>query len=222
VGQASAREQLERALEAGVRHVLVLGPEGSGKSTWMRALAEQGRGVIGLPETLDRASLDAALLVEDVDRLPFEEQLALGAFLARHPERTVLMTARGAPAASRLVLLSDAGRLPVLTTAALSEAVQGGLPVALLERVQLLVPLESPSIEDLVEIARRQLGSGGDRTLSDEVLVALATEAARSPRAGHELRALLARVPSGTWRLEVKKVKGKAQPARRGRRKGKS
>ncbi len=58
----------------GVRHVLVLGPEGSGKSTWMRALAEQGRGVLGLPEALDRAPLEAALLVEDVDRLPPAEQ----------------------------------------------------------------------------------------------------------------------------------------------------
>jgi hypothetical protein len=224
VGQEAAREQLERALEMGVRHVLVLGPEGSGKSTWMRALAEQGRGVLGLPEALDRAPLEAALLVEDVDRLPPAEQAALGAFLARHPERTVVMTARGTPAASGVVLLSDSGRLPVLTTAALSEAVQGALPIALLERVQLLVPLERPSIEDLVEIARRGLASREDRRLSDEVLVALATEAARSPRAGHELRALLARVPPGTWGLEVKKAKakGKAKPARRGRRKGTS
>ncbi len=71
-----------------------------------------------------------------------------------------------------------------------------------------------------MEIARRGLASREDCHLSDEVLVALATEAARSPRAGHELRALLARVPPGTWRLEVKK--GKAKPARRGRRKGKS
>ncbi|HEX8435907.1 ClpX C4-type zinc finger protein [Archangium sp.] len=220
VGQEAAREQLERAWESGVRHVLVLGPEGSGKSTWMRALAEQGRGVLAVPTALDLAPLESTLLVEDVDRLPPAEQLVLGAFLARHPERTVLMTARGTPVASGVVLLSDSGRLPVLTTAALSEAVRGALPITLLERVQLLVPLEQPSIEDLVEMARRGLASREDCHLFDEVLVALATEASRSPRAGHELRALLARVPPGTWRLEAKK--GKPKPARRGRRKGKS
>jgi ABC-type cobalamin/Fe3+-siderophores transport system ATPase subunit len=221
VGQEAAREGLERGLESGVRRLLLLGPEGSGKSTWMRALAEQGRGVLVAPDSLDRAPVDAVLLVEDVDRLPPPEQDSLGAFLARHSGRTVLMTARGDPAAPGLVLLSDSGRLPVPTTAALSEAVQGALPLVLLEQVQSLIPLETPTIEDLIEIARRQLASREDRHLSDEVLTALATEAARSPRSGHELQALLARVPPGTWRLEVKK-KRKASPARRGRRKGKS
>ncbi|HEX8820302.1 MAG TPA: ClpX C4-type zinc finger protein [Archangium sp.] len=221
VGQESARASLERALETGVRHVLLLGPEGSGKSTWMRALAEQGRGVLGSSSDVDNAPLDVALLVEDVDRLPPAEQTALAAFLARHPERTVVMTARGHAATPGPVLVSDSGRLPVPTTAALSEAVEGSLPVSLLERVRLLVPLESPSVEELVEIARRQLASREDCHLSEEALVALATEAARSPRSGHELQALLARVPPGTWRVELKK-RGKARPARRGRRKGTS
>jgi hypothetical protein len=223
VGQESARAVLERGLEAGMRHVLLLGPEGSGKSTWMRALAEQGRGVVGFLSAVDNAPAEVALLVEDVDRLPPAEQAALAAFLARHPERTVVMTARGAPAkASGPVLVSDSGRLPVLTTAVLSEAVEGSLPVTLLERVRLLVSLASPSLEELLELARRQLAAREDCQLSEEVLVALATEASRSPRSGHELRALLARVPPGTWRLELKKTRGKVKPARRGRRKGTS
>jgi hypothetical protein len=221
VGQEPARESFERGLEAGVRRLLLLGPEGSGKSTWVRMLVEQGRGVLVTSDSFDRAPVDALLLLEDVDRLPPAEQASLGAFLARHPERTVLMTARGEPVAPGLVLLSDSGRLPVPTTAALSEAVRGALPAVLLELVQWLVPLEKPGVEALVEIARRWLASREDRRLSDEALTALATEAARSPRSGHELLALLARVPPGTWRLEVKK-KGKAKPARRGRRKGTS
>ncbi len=221
VGREQAREVLERGLDAGVRRVLLLGPEGSGKSTWMRALVEQGRGVLVTPESLDRAPVDAMLLVEDVDRLAPAEQASLSAFLVRHPACTVLMTARGGPVTSGLVLLSDSGRLPIPSTAALSEAARGVLPVGLLEQVQLLVALEAPGVEDLVEIARRQLASREDYRLSAEVLTALATEAARSPRSGHELQALLARVPPGSWRLEVKK-KGKAKPARRGRRKGSS
>ncbi|AKJ04576.1 ClpX C4-type zinc finger protein [Archangium gephyra] len=221
VGQVRAREGLERGLEAGVRRVLLLGPEGSGKSTWMRALVEQGRGVLVTPESLDRAPVEAVLLVEDVDRLAPAEQVSLSAFLSRHPACTVLMTARGTPVASGLSLLSDSDRVSVPTTASLSEAVGGSLPVALLEQVQWLVALTAPGIEELSEIARRQLAARGDLQLSGEVLTALATEAARSPRSGHELRALLARVPPGSWRLEVKK-KVKAKPARRGRRKGSS
>ena len=222
VGQEAARASLERGLESGLRHVLLLGPEGSGKSTWMRALVEQGRGVLGFLSAVDNAPLDVALLVEDVDRLAPAEQTALAAFLARHPERPVVMTARGLPVkTSGPVLVSDSGRLPVPTTSALSEAVGGVLPAVLLEQVRLLVSLASPSIEELVEIARRQLAVREDCHLSEEVLVALATEAARSPRSGHELRALLARVPPGTWRLELKK-RGKVKPARRGRRKGTS
>ncbi|WP_375765514.1 hypothetical protein NR798_27815 [Archangium gephyra] len=221
VGQEQAREAFERGLEAGVRRLLLLGPEGSGKSTWLRVLVEQGRGVLVTPDSLDRAPVDALLLVEDVDRLTPAEQASLRTFLVRHPSCTVVMTARGSPVASGLVLLSDSGRLPVPSTAALSEAVRGALPVVLLEQVQLLVALAAPGVEDLIEIARRQLASREDSRLSDEVLTALATEAARSPRSGHELQALLARVPPGSWRLEVKK-KGKAKPARRGRRKGSS
>lgn len=221
VGQETAREGLERGLEAGVRRVLVLGPEGCGKSTWMRAFVEQGRGVLVTPGSLDRVPVDAVLLVEDVDRLPPAEQESLSAFLARHPACTVLMTARGGPVASGLVLLSDSRRLPIPSTAALSEAVRGALPLVLLEQVQLLVALTAPGVDDLCEIARRQLASREDDQLSGEALTALATEAARSPRSGHELRALLARVPPGSWRLEVKK-KGKAKPALRGRRKGSS
>lgn len=221
VGQERARERLERSLALGVRRVLLLGPEGCGKSTWMRMLGEQGWGVLVTPATLDEAAVNVPLLVEDVDRLSPGEQGVLGAFLTRHPQRTVLMTTRGGAGPSGLVLVSDEGALPVPSTAALSEATGGGLPLALLEQVQLLVTLEPPGVEDLCEIARRRLAAREDCQLSEQALEALATEAARSPRRGHELGALLARVPPGAWRLEEKKTRTKP-PARRGRRKGTS
>ncbi|HSP81028.1 MAG TPA: AAA family ATPase [Myxococcaceae bacterium] len=217
MGQEAARSSLEHALELGVRRLLLIGPEGSGKSTWLRSLEEQGRGVRVSPDSLEHAPFEALLLVEDVDRLSPDAQAALAAFLARNGQRSVLLTARGSPASPGPVLLSDSGRLPLLTTAALSEAVQGSLPVALLEQVQHLVSLEPPSAELLVEIARRQLALREQCRLSDEALHALASEAARSPRSGHELQALLARVPPGSWRLEAP-----SKPARRVRRKGTS
>jgi energy-coupling factor transporter ATP-binding protein EcfA2 len=180
--------------------VLVLGPEGSGKSTWLRALAEAGQGELVTPEALDRASVEATLLVEDVDRLPSAGQAALGAFLSHHPQRTVVMSARGGAVVPGPELLSDTGRLFVPTTAALFEATRGALSVSLLEQVQLLVALETPGVELLREVARRQLVAREDIQLSDEALTALAEEAARSPRTGHELKALLARIPPGSWR----------------------
>jgi hypothetical protein len=224
IGQDAAQALLVRALQAGVRRLLILGPEGTGKSTWVRALEEQGRGVRVLPEALERAPMGGVLLLEDVDQLSPGLQASVGAFLARFPERTVLLTARGQLSAPALVLESDAGPLPVVSTAELSQAVGGSLPVNLLEQVQLPIMLEPLSVEALVEMARRRLAPRVAEGLSEEVLPALATQAARSPRAGYELLALLARVPLGAWRLESKRPsrsrkKAPPPPSRRGSRK---
>jgi hypothetical protein len=120
----------------------------------------------------------------------------------------------------------------VLSTRSLSEGVLGAIPVSLLEQIQLAIPLQVPSREEFMEIARRLLAPRASQlSLTDEVLSALASEAASSPRAGHELSALLARVPEGSWSL-TSAEKGTAakkkraapeppgKPAGRGRRKG--
>ena len=201
LGQVAAREELARGLASGVHRVLLLGPEGSGKSTWLRELARQGRGALVTLDSIERASVESVLLLEDVDRLPPAEQSSLAAFLERHAQRTVLMSSRGGPVARGPELFSDTGRLIVPTTAALVEATRGALSLALLEQVQLLIPLETPGVELLREIARRELEAREDCHVSDEALTVLAQEAARSPRLGHELRALLARLPPGSWRV---------------------
>jgi hypothetical protein len=160
--------------------------------------------------------------VEDVDRLAPEAQANLAAFLAQQPERTVLMSARGTLKAPGLVLSDGDTRLSLHTTPALAEAVGGTLPVGLLEHVQGVVPLRVPTKKEWVEVARRLLASRGPGvSVTEAVLAALATEAARSPRAGHELVALLARLPVGSWALGTAKTK-KRPPARRGRRKGRT
>jgi hypothetical protein len=243
VGQQEARALLERGLQAGVRRLLVVGPEGTGKSVWFRGLVRQERGDVATVDTLEQGSGGPVVLVEDVDRLAPEVQARLASFLARHPERTVLMSARGTLDTPGLVLRGAAGSLPVLTTSALSQAVRGSVTVALLEQVQLAVPLHAPTEAEFLEIARRWLAPRAPAlSISDEVLAAFASEAARSPRSGHELSALLARVPAGSWSLEsgsrpagagepagkgagVKEAgptDAEAKPGRRGRRKGSS
>ncbi len=233
VGQQDARALLERALQAGARRVLVIGPVGTGKTVWFRELASQEHGTLVTLEALEQGTGGPVVLVEDVDRLPPEAQERLGAFLARHPERTVLMSARGSLGTPRLVLHGAAGSLPVLGTRALSEGVLGAVALSLLEQVQLAIPLQVPSQSELIEIARRRLAPrASELSVTEEVLAAIAAEAASSSRSGHELSALLTRLLAGAWSLDpgrgrgnkeggAPKPKASAKPARRGRRKGK-
>jgi hypothetical protein len=234
VGQQEARALLERALQAGARRVLVAGPAGTGKTVWFQELARQERGVLVTLDALEQGTGGPVVLLEDVDRLPPESQERLGAFLARHPERTVLMSARGSLGTPRLVLQGAAGNLPVLSTRALSEGVLGAVTESLLEQVQLAVSLQVPSRAELIEIARRRLAArSSEVSVTEDVLAAIAAEAVSSSRSGHELNALLTRVLAGAWSLAdpgratgskgggVPKPKASAKPPRRGPRKGK-
>ncbi|MDY7228194.1 ClpX C4-type zinc finger protein [Hyalangium rubrum] len=226
VGQAEARALLERGLQAGARRLLVMGPEGCGKTVWLHELASQERGALMTLEALEQGGGGPVALVEDVDRLSPEEQARLGAFLARHPERTVVMSARGTSNVPSLRLQGAAGSLPVFTTSAVFPLLRGAVPMALLDQVQLVIPLREPTEAEFIEIARRRLAlRGPEVSLSDEVLAAFASEAARSPRFGHELSALLSRVLAGSWSLQgaspdSQDDAGGKPPARRGRRKG--
>ena len=217
VGHDEVRILLERTLQAGARCLLLVGPEGCGKSIFFQALERRGQGVLTTVESLETASGMEPLLLEDVDRLTPGAQAALVAFIASHPERAVVMSARGAVSSLGLWVRGEGGSLPVPTTAGLTEAVQGSIPVALLERVQVLLPVRRPTVPELVEVARRSLALRRPVvSLSEEVLGAFAAEAVRSPRAGHELRALLSRVYAGTWSLESAQTP--AAPTRGGRK----
>jgi hypothetical protein len=206
VGQAEARTLLEVALQAGARCLLVVGPEGCGKSVWFQQLQRQGQGALTPFSALEQASAQVPLLVEDVDRLDATAHAALSTFLARSPRHTVLLSARGTrPEKPGPLLRGEAGLLPVPTTAALGQAVRGAVPGAVLEHVQVLLPLQAPTQAEYVEIARRRLALREPAvSLSEDALKAFAAEVVRSPRAGHELHALLNRVLAGTWRLETK------------------
>ncbi|TQF12960.1 hypothetical protein FJV41_26365 [Myxococcus llanfairpwllgwyngyllgogerychwyrndrobwllllantysiliogogogochensis] len=221
VGQPDVRSSMERALQSGSRCVLLVGAEGWGKSVLLQMLQRQGRGAITPVASLAEDSSASPLFVEDVDRLSTEHQAALSVFLARESRPSVVLSARGlAPEPGKLSLRGGEERLLVPTTEALSRAVRGVIPVSILEHVQVLLSLHPPTREDYVEMARARLALRAPGTsLSDSVLSAFAAEAERSPRAGHELQALLQRVPPGTWELENVT---KPTPPRKGRRKGTS
>ncbi|ADO72447.1 ClpX C4-type zinc finger protein [Stigmatella aurantiaca] len=219
VGQAEPQALLEKGILAGARRMLILGPEGVGKSLWFQVLAKRAMGTVMSLEALEQGSGNGVALVEDVDRLPVEAQLRFGDFLRRHPDRVVLMSARGSLGADPpLMLRGGTGSLLVRTTEALFKAVQGTLPLPLLEHVQLCVALQVPTEAEYVEIARRRLAPRApESTVSPEVIALFAAEAVRSPRAGHELNALLNRVLAGAWSLDTAKP-AKPAPKRRRRK----
>ncbi|MFY1829844.1 ClpX C4-type zinc finger protein [Myxococcus fulvus] len=218
IGQPESRSALVDALRTGVRCVLLIGAEGCGKSTLLRLLQREGQGALTTVDALAEAPSSTPLFIEDVDLLSPGHQLALSAFLGRAARPAVVLSARGKPPASSKLALRAAGlRLDVPTTDALSRAVHGTLPVSILEHVQRLVSLRPPTSAEYKDMARAHLASREHATtLSEKALAVLVAEAARSPRAGHELQALLQRIPPGTWDLD--KVT-KPAPARKGRRK---
>lgn len=221
VGHDEVKTLLERTLHAGARCLLLVGPEGCGKSLFFQSLQRRGQGVLTSVDALESTPGTEPLLVEDVDRLEPRAQATLTAFLISHPTRAVVMSARGAASSLGLWVRGEGGSLPVPTTAGLIEAVQGLVPVSLLERVQVLLPVRRPTVPELVEVARRTLALRQPAvTLSEEVLGAFAAEAVRSPRAGHELQALLARVYAGSWSLEAAQTPAAPSHNPRGGRKG--
>ncbi|WP_375759083.1 ClpX C4-type zinc finger protein [Corallococcus exercitus] len=221
VGHDEVKTLLERTLQAGARCLLLVGPEGCGKSLFFQSLQRRGQGVLTTVEALESTPGTEPLLVEDVDRLESGGQAVLAAFLSSHRERAVVMSARGAVSSLGLWVRGEGGSLPVPTTAGMIEAVQGLVPVSLLERVQVLLPVRRPTVPELVEVARRSLALRQPAvTLSEEVLGAFAAEAVRSPRAGHELQALLSRVYAGSWSLEAAQTPAAPSHNPRGGRKG--
>ncbi|WP_228564939.1 ClpX C4-type zinc finger protein [Myxococcus sp. AB036A] len=218
VGQGVTQALLTQSLEDYARTLLVIGPEGSGKSVWFQQLQREAVGVITPVADLDVTTSSRTLLVEDVDRLDATSHATLQAFLARDSRPVVLMSARGMRTEARgLSLRGDASSVSVSTTAALTQAVRGTVPTDILERVQVLLPLQVPTPSEFVEIARQRLASREPAvSVSEEVLIALAQEASRSPRAGHELHALLNRVPTGTWSMAPTV---KPSPTRKARKK---
>nr|WP_274622524.1 ClpX C4-type zinc finger protein [Myxococcus fulvus] len=218
IGQPEARSALIDALRTGVRCVLLIGAEGCGKSTLLQMLQREGQGALTTVDALTGTPSSTPLFIEDVDQLSTEHQRALSAFLGRASRPTVVLSARGnAPSSSKLALRGEGLRLNIPTTGALSRAMRDTVTVSILEHVQHLVSLRPPTSAEYKDMARARLAAREHATaLSEKALSVLVAEAARSPRAGHELQALLQRIPPGTWDLD--KVT-KPAPARKGRRK---
>jgi hypothetical protein len=179
-----------------------VGPEGSGKTAFLRSLERRGAGrYLSSPAALVEPWGDERLLVDGLDAEARGDQQVLLDALGR--VRRAVLAVRGAALPPPLVIGSDAGELPVYSTRDLLLACGDALPPPVAEKIQLAASFRSQTPEELVEIARRLLvARAAELDLSDDLLSALAAEAARSPRGAHELRALLDRIPAGSWTLK--------------------
>jgi hypothetical protein len=205
LGQAEAVAVLDLAINVGVGWVLLLGPEGSGKTAYLKDLERRGLGhYVHGPAGIADAPAGKRLLLDGLELLPAEEIEKAFAMAGKDSSRQVIVAFRGWTGTPSLELQGDDAMLPVFTTHQLVEATGGRLPVAAAEQIEATAIFKPPGVEDLVEIGRRMVAArGGQLVVPDELVTALAKAAARSPRGGHELRALVMRIPAGAWKLRT-------------------
>src|SRR5216683_7102776 len=195
--QGEAVSSLQAALREGIRLVLLVGGEGSGKTTCLRALQAHGLG--RYVETVDGAEAGAAetLLLDGGEGLSAEAFDRLSALVGSHSFPCVLAV-RGVASSIGLRLRDGDRCVGLYTTDELARATVERIPRALLRLAQSAVVLAAPDAEELSQIAIHLLQEKGAE-VSSELVSWLAGEAFKSGHGGHELKALVDRVPRGAW-----------------------
>ncbi|MGQ0507634.1 MAG: ClpX C4-type zinc finger protein [Myxococcaceae bacterium] len=198
VGQTAASALVERGLETDARAIAVFGPAGTGKTTYLKALARAGKGKYVLASNLRSIpSSDARLLIDGFEALTSDQARRLLSILGA---RAFVLAVRARPLSPGPVFAKDDHDLTVYSSQALIDATVGRLPQNLAQHLSIVAQFETP---DLREVARNLVEARhGELTLGEDSLAALASEAARSPVCGHELLALINRFPPGSWTLK--------------------
>lgn len=185
--QRRARERLARQRP---RVALVVGPEGAGKTAWLKTL--------GAPVEPPLPPLAGDTVLVDLTRpLSPEDEARLTHWLEAHPHRRAVLSARGEVPTPVLVLQGEAGEEPIFDTAALGRAVRHASP-ALLSKVDAVLPLESPDRQALREFAHALLARKG-ATVPEAAVEQVVSLAEQSGRGAHEVMALVSRIPPGRY-----------------------
>ncbi len=205
VGQLEAVGVLDAAMRLDARLVLLLGPEGCGKTTYLRDLERRGLGsyVTG-PGEAATAPAGQRLLVDLGARGPGaaepEDLQWLAEWVQGQESAQVLVALRGLAPEAELALVGAGVSFPVFGTHELVSVTGGRLPSSLAALVQVTAVFRELDDGELIEVARRlTVRRAADLDLSDDALSALAGQARRSGRGGAELEALVNRIPAGSW-----------------------
>jgi hypothetical protein len=216
-GQSAAVGTLDAAMRSNTRRILLVGPEGSGKTTYLADLARRGLGRWTPLSELSRFTADEGqrLLIDGLDAATPEELIELEALLEEEPQRPVILATRGQAPAPAITLKGEDQSLQLHS----AEALRALLPETLAQQIQQVASFSAHAEGDLLELARRLASRrAGELELSDEALQALVKEALRTGRGGAELEALIARIPSGSWKIDAPADK---KPESKRKKKGK-
>jgi hypothetical protein len=205
--QAPEVKELEAAMRGSASLILLLGPPGCGKTSCLRHLESRGAG-----HYVDLAQLgwesprlpEGRLLIDGIEHLAGTTQATFLNLIAEQPDRQVIVAARGKSPTRSLVLHDGSRRIDICSTHELTMATGAKLLTELLERVEQVIALPALTAAQLAELARRAFQARDKATAVSESLVqALANRAAKSGRGGHELVALVARIPAGSWAVDA-------------------
>jgi hypothetical protein len=187
-GQASARAVWDRRKP---KVALVVGPEGTGKTTFLESLGRPAARPFSRSE-------DDTVLVDLSAPLSADEERALQHWLDAHPHHRAVLAARGDAPTPVLVLQGEHGDEPVYDTDSLHRAVGAHLSPTILSKVDAVLPLPRPDRDALRHLAQSLLAARGVE-LPAQALEALASLAEKSGRGARELAALVARIPTGRY-----------------------
>jgi hypothetical protein len=216
--QGEAISSLQAALGEGIRLALLIGPEGAGKTTCLGWLQAQGLG--DYLASIDGAAIGpGALLLDGAEGLSAEASERLSGLLSSHPFPCVL-AARGVAPSPAMHLRDRDRSVALYTTDELARATAEKIPRVLLRLVRSAVVLAAPDAGDLSQIAKHLLEEKG-AAVSSELVRSLAVEAFKSGHGGHELKALVDRVPRGAW-MPVGGAKQPPGPTKKPRRRKRS
>jgi hypothetical protein len=173
----SQRRARERFLRHRSRLSLVIGPTGTGKSTFLASVAHA-----------DHRTHDVSTTLNVRELLEWLEA----------PTRAVSLVVTAPIPAPSLVLEGEHGPEPLHDTATLIASLPH-LPKELASRIDAVHPFEEPLEADLTALARH-LALARQLVLPDAVVSQLVALALRARTGAHELVTLLGRIPPGTYR----------------------
>jgi len=182
---------------------MIIGPEGTGKTEFLSHLEASGLGTRLEPSDLAGSLPEGRVFIDAAERLDRGAQDRILRSLFNEAKRQIFLACRGKAPKTKLTLRSSSVELPLYSTSALAKAVDGKFEAQLLERVEVVSVFAALAVAELAQIARVMIAERSKQlSLTDKAILALAKGAATSGRGGHELQALIRRVPAGGWNLE--------------------